>query len=68
MVAGVAFSSGVKVVYKPKDLGTERAYNHLLAWFNEHDVPLGFRVLTLVARPGYGWVEWVDHEACREGE
>jgi type 2 lantibiotic biosynthesis protein LanM len=66
MVAGVAFSAGVKVVYKPKDLGTERAYNRLLAWFNGHDVPLGFRVLTLVARPGYGWVEWVDHEACGE--
>jgi type 2 lantibiotic biosynthesis protein LanM len=64
MVAGVAFSSGVKIVYKPKDLGTERAYNRLLEWFNGHDVPLGFRVLTLVPRAGYGWVEWVDHEAC----
>ena len=21
-------------------------------------------MLTLVARPGYGWVEWVNHEAC----
>jgi type 2 lantibiotic biosynthesis protein LanM len=68
MVAGVTFSSRVKVVYKPKDLGTEGAYNRLLGWFNAHEAPLPFRVLTLVARPGYGWVEWVEQEACRDAD
>jgi type 2 lantibiotic biosynthesis protein LanM len=68
MVIALTFASGTKVVYKPKDIGTEQAYNRLLFWFNQQRTPLPFRVLTLIARPGYGWVEWVDNEPCRDPE
>jgi type 2 lantibiotic biosynthesis protein LanM len=67
-VIGVSFASGTKVVYKPKDLGTEVAYNRLLAWLNDRGAPLEFRVLELIDRSGYGWVEWVAHAPCRDAE
>ncbi len=65
MVMSLEFESGVRIAYKPKDLGTERAFNQLLAWFTGHGAPLPFRVLAVIARPGYGWVEWVEHQGCR---
>ena len=34
-VIALTFASGRKLVYKPKDMGTEAAYHRLLAWLNE---------------------------------
>ena len=71
-VIALTFTSGHKLVYKPKDLGTEEAYNRLLAWCNERGVPLPFKVLKVLnpldKSGGYshGWVEFVEHEPCRD--
>ncbi len=73
-VIALTFASGRKVVYKPKDLGTEAAYHRLLAWCNEHGAPLPFQVLKVLnpldKSGGYshGWVEFVEHEPCRDRE
>ena len=64
MVVGLTFASGVKLAYKPKDIGSELAFNGLLQWFNERGAPLAFRSLTVLERQGYGWVEWVEQEPC----
>lgn len=65
-VIALIFASGCKVVYKPKDLGTEEAYYRLLAWCNEHGAPLPFKVLTVLNRSSHGWVKFVEHEACKD--
>ena len=44
-VLALTFASGRKLVYKPKDMGTEAAYHRLLAWLNERGAPLPFKVL-----------------------
>ena len=44
-VVALTFASGRKLVYKPKDMGTEAAYHRLLAWLNERGAPLPFKVL-----------------------
>jgi hypothetical protein len=44
-VIAVSFASGCRIVYKPKDLGVEAAYNRLLHWLNERGAPLPFKVL-----------------------
>ncbi|TMC15526.1 MAG: type 2 lantipeptide synthetase LanM [Chloroflexi bacterium] len=67
-VIALAFESGGKVVYKPKDLGTEEAYSWLLAWCNQRGVPLPLRVLKVLNRSSHGWVEFVEHEPCRDRE
>jgi type 2 lantibiotic biosynthesis protein LanM len=62
----LTFASGCKVVYKPKDLGTEEVYYRLLAWCNQRGVPLSLRVLKVLNRSSHGWVEFVEHEPCRD--
>jgi lantibiotic modifying enzyme len=44
-VIALKFESGLKLVYKPKNLGLEVAYNQFLDWCNQHGAPLPFKVL-----------------------
>ncbi|HMA35584.1 MAG TPA: DUF4135 domain-containing protein, partial [Chloroflexia bacterium] len=48
-----------QLVYKPRDLGLDVAYNALLAWLNAAGAPLPFRVLTVRNQGTHGWMEWV---------
>lgn len=67
-VVALSFASGPRLVYKPKDLGIERAFGGLLAWLNEQGAPLPFKILNVLDRPGYGWVEYVEAQPCRTPE
>lgn len=67
-VAVLSFTSGLKVVYKPKSLGTEAAFAELLEWLNEHGAPLPFKVLRVLDRGDYGWVEYVEQRPCLDLE
>jgi type 2 lantibiotic biosynthesis protein LanM len=59
-VIGLTFESGLKLIYKPKNLGLDSAYQQLLAWFNQQDLPLAFKTLKVLDRANYGWVEYVE--------
>lgn len=54
------FESGLKLVYKPKNLGLEVVYNQFLDWCNHHGVPLPFKVFKVSDRQTYGWAEYVE--------
>jgi type 2 lantibiotic biosynthesis protein LanM len=60
------FASGLRLIYKPKDLGTEQAYFKLLSWFNDHGAPLPFKLLKVLNRSTHGWVEFVEHLPCQD--
>lgn len=57
----LTFESGLRLVYKPKPLGMEAAYNQLLAWLNAHHAPLELKPLRVLDCGAYGWVEFADH-------
>ena len=63
-VAVLGFTSGLRLVYKPKDLSLEQAFQHLLRWCNEHLQDLPLKLTTVFERADYGWVEFVEHEPC----
>lgn len=65
-VMALTFASGRKLVYKPKDVGMEESYYHLLRWCNEQGITPPFKILRIVKRPSYGWVEFVAHEPCQD--
>ncbi|HEY9874949.1 MAG TPA: type 2 lanthipeptide synthetase LanM, partial [Candidatus Obscuribacterales bacterium] len=65
-VIALTFESGLKLIYKPKNLGIEVAYNQLLEWCNQHDAPLNFKVLKVSDRATYGWVEYVEQQPCED--
>lgn len=61
-VMALTFASGVRVIYKPKDLAHESSFAAMLKWLGESgfaDEPPALRVL---ARQGYGWVEFAAQE------
>ncbi len=60
-VIALTFASGARVVYKPKDLGVDAAYDRLLAWLAARGAPIEFGRPALLVRDGYGWVEFVAH-------
>ncbi|MEJ6487390.1 type 2 lanthipeptide synthetase LanM family protein [Nostoc punctiforme UO1] len=60
----LTFESGLKLVYKPKDLGLEVSFNQFLDWCNQHSHLLDFKVIQVLNRNNYGWVEYVEHQAC----
>ena len=62
----ITFNQGPRLIYKPKDLGIDLAYNDLLAWLNRRGAPVALRSLLVLARDGYGWVEFAAPEACRD--
>jgi type 2 lantibiotic biosynthesis protein LanM len=69
----LTFESEVKVVYKPKDLGIEVAFNQFLAWCNQkshqaQDSLLDFKVTQVLNRDTYGWVEFIEQKPCLDAD
>ncbi|MUG97843.1 type 2 lantipeptide synthetase LanM [Scytonema sp. UIC 10036] len=62
------FTSGLKLVYKPKDLGLEQAYFELLAWINQQEVCLPLKLLKVINCSSYGWMEFAEALPCENQE
>ncbi|MEQ9549609.1 MAG: type 2 lanthipeptide synthetase LanM family protein [Coleofasciculus sp. G3-WIS-01] len=67
-VMEVSFASGLKLIYKPKDLGLDVAYFNLLNWCNQHFIQSPhfpslqpYKLLNVLNRATYGWVEFVEY-------
>ena len=58
------FSNGSRLVYKPRSLKLDQHFQELLAWINERSPELQFRLLKLLPKDGYGWIEYVDSAPC----
>jgi hypothetical protein len=62
------FSSGLKVVYKPRSLAIDRHVQALLAWMNEWGATPPFRTLQVLDRGSHGWAEFVSARGCASPE
>jgi type 2 lantibiotic biosynthesis protein LanM len=65
-VAVLTFSSGWRLVYKPRGLGMECAYADLLRWFEQQGVALALRPVGALDRGDHGWMEYVDSGSCAD--
>jgi type 2 lantibiotic biosynthesis protein LanM len=68
VVLSLHFESGAAVIYKPKDLASEKAYQVLMKWLNQHHSPLCSRTFAGLYRNGYGWVETISPTTCETRE
>ncbi|MCC5669529.1 type 2 lantipeptide synthetase LanM family protein [Nostoc sp. CHAB 5784] len=59
------FSSGLQLVYKPRSLAVDVHFQELLTWLNERGDHPPFRILKLLDRGNYGWVEFVKAQSCK---
>lgn len=60
----LTFSNGLKLVYKPKDLGLDGAWYDLLCWLDAREAPISTKAPTVLQRQGYGWVDWIEPTSC----
>ena len=65
-VIAATFESGLKLIYKPRDISSEAYWFDLLDWVNENGAPLNLKRLRCIRGSGYGWVEFVEHESCSD--
>jgi type 2 lantibiotic biosynthesis protein LanM len=68
------FESGLKLMYKPKDLSIAVKYNLFLNWLNSKNICLDFKVLKVLncshinMKSCHGWVEFVEELTCSTEE
>lgn len=67
-VARLRFESGLRLIYKPRPLGAERAFQGLLDWLAGQGFEPAFRTLVLLDRGEYGWAEFVETGSCADEE
>ena len=58
------FRSGLRVVYKPRDLAVDVHFQELLSWLNGRGDHPPFRTLKILNRGTHGWAEYVAEQAC----
>ncbi|MFD9890355.1 type 2 lanthipeptide synthetase LanM family protein [Amycolatopsis sp. NPDC059027] len=58
------FSSGHKVIYKPRPLSLHTRFSGIVGWLNARVPGLELRTVDALARPGYGWLRFVEHRPC----
>jgi type 2 lantibiotic biosynthesis protein LanM len=64
----VEWESGMRAVYKPRPLGLEVRLAGLAAWLADDPAVPSLRVLRVVARDGYGWLEFAANAPCADPE
>lgn len=65
-VIALTFASGLKLIYKPKNLDLDLAYYQFLTWCNQQGFSPLFKILKVLSRNDHGWVEYVEHFPCED--
>lgn len=65
-VCRLTFDCGLTIGYKPKDLRIDVAWSQLMRWLADNDGPPSGGAAFVLARPGYGWVEWLAASPCED--
>jgi type 2 lantibiotic biosynthesis protein LanM len=58
------FSSGLKLVYKPRFLAIDTHFQKLLTWLNDRGTNPPFRTIKVLAKGDRGWVEFIEPKTC----
>ncbi|MEU6078677.1 type 2 lanthipeptide synthetase LanM family protein, partial [Micromonospora sp. NPDC047074] len=66
--AVLRFADGRHLVYKPRDLTSQVRFTGFVDWLERRAPGLGLRGVATLARPGYGWSEYVDAVALSRPE
>ncbi|HEX5077355.1 MAG TPA: type 2 lanthipeptide synthetase LanM family protein [Gemmatimonadaceae bacterium] len=63
-VAIAEFSSGIRVVFKPRPLDVDRHFADLVAWINALEQAPKLRAVRVLTRGDHGWAEFVSEAPC----
>jgi type 2 lantibiotic biosynthesis protein LanM len=60
----LGFDSGFQIVYKPKSLALETAFQRLIGWLNARGFEPALRQARVLDRGDYGWMEMIHTGPC----
>ncbi|MGF1574519.1 MAG: type 2 lanthipeptide synthetase LanM family protein, partial [Cyanophyceae cyanobacterium] len=60
----LSFEAGPSVIYKPRSLALEIAFEKLLTWLNQRSSSLHLKTYAVLERGSHGWVEVIQHQPC----
>lgn len=60
------FSSGAKVIYKPRSLILHERFTDVVEQLNKRLPGLELRTADALTRDGYGWLRFVEHRPCAD--
>jgi lantibiotic modifying enzyme len=63
-VAIAEFSSGIRVVFKPRSLDVDHHFGELIAWINDLGRLRRARTVRVLTREDHGWAEFVANVPC----
>ena len=67
-VAITEFSSGIRVVFKPRSLDVDQHFGALVAWINDLGQTPPLRAVRVLTRDDHGWAEFVANASCAAPE
>ena len=64
----LVWSSGFRLVYKPRPSAIDAHFQELLTWLNERGYQPAFRTFQVLDKGSYGWAEYVQSGPCASQE
>jgi len=64
----LTWSTGFRLVYKPRSMAIDVHFQELLSWLNALGYQPAFRTSQLINRPTYGWAEFIQAGPCTSKE
>ncbi|HEY4036916.1 MAG TPA: type 2 lanthipeptide synthetase LanM, partial [Ktedonobacteraceae bacterium] len=64
----LVWSSGFRLVYKPRSMAVDVHFQELLSWLNTLGYSPAFRTCQVISRPTYGWIEFIQASPCLSKE
>ncbi|HXX08162.1 MAG TPA: type 2 lanthipeptide synthetase LanM family protein [Pseudolabrys sp.] len=62
----VTFTDGTRILYKPKDLRVDLAWQKLIDRLNGAKSSVELQAARTITADGYGWAEFIDHAGCSD--
>jgi type 2 lantibiotic biosynthesis protein LanM len=64
-VAVLGFAD-TRLVYKPRQGDVQDRFHDILTWLNSRLPGLDLRIARSLARPGFSWQEYIEHQPCAD--
>jgi type 2 lantibiotic biosynthesis protein LanM len=62
----ITFDTNLKLVYKPRNLAMDCAFNEMLNWCNQQLSLLALLPTTILNRDTHGWMEFIPNLPCKD--
>ncbi len=64
----LAFESGKKVLYKPRNLDIDQCFQNFLVWCNANGLKYKLKTMKIISFEDHGWVEFIEKENTKDDQ